>query len=478
MLALVVAIAAAYRFPGVSWGFDFSTAPYPLAHPDEEVTCVGALLRGEPEMKGGIPTERGMMAQCLDPAGVVLPDRMSGLIRAPASIGPDATRSPWGLMSIVVTAARSRGGCRGDVGGDLRRRCSLTTSGVINPITSFWVGGQIQQRRPSAWRRCSVALRIRDVDSEGAGGDPLDSWRRCIGGRRDLATRWSVALDPDAARLRRRARPGLAQARSRPLAGGPALDSSAAPASSWSPDMIAAYGSEVQKLTTWCRSISRIGPLVDRGLPPWSASLAGNGPGHVRTARLWFADRPRHGVVRARAARGRLRLVAGLADRRSTDPAVIIGLPSLITLLMLVCFNKVVRRALHGPVCARRSRSRPASRWPSCGEENSEPVAVFRAWTVLVAYQGVDAAGMLVRCYAHDLRRTGLSAAIAEGPGSRRGPICATPYAGDLAACTTGIGWSVRAKGPWDAEWFVDRRTSTPASTSDAERDVRAFLVL
>ena len=65
VFAAVLVIAAAYRFPGVSWGFDFSTAPFSTAHPDEGIACLEATERGVSELKnGGNPMERGMMFQC------------------------------------------------------------------------------------------------------------------------------------------------------------------------------------------------------------------------------------------------------------------------------------------------------------------------------------------------------------------------------------------------------------------------------
>src|SRR6476661_5365632 len=68
-LAVVLAVAAAYRLPGVGWGFDFATfgtTEYVELHPDEGVVCLGAMQNGVPEMKNNsLPTERGMMFQCL-----------------------------------------------------------------------------------------------------------------------------------------------------------------------------------------------------------------------------------------------------------------------------------------------------------------------------------------------------------------------------------------------------------------------------
>ena len=102
-LALVLAIAGAYRFPGVSWGFAVDTEGYVPLHRDEPVACLGAMLGGVPEIKSNMPTERGMMFQCL----------VLGLAFKPHDL-LSATRIGrtysvlWGLASIVLTALIAR----------------------------------------------------------------------------------------------------------------------------------------------------------------------------------------------------------------------------------------------------------------------------------------------------------------------------------------------------------------------------------
>src|SRR5262245_34904653 len=51
MLAAVLVIAAAYRLPGVSWGFDIvDAAAYEHPHPDDGVVCFDAMERGASEI--------------------------------------------------------------------------------------------------------------------------------------------------------------------------------------------------------------------------------------------------------------------------------------------------------------------------------------------------------------------------------------------------------------------------------------------
>ena len=166
-------------------------------HPDEEVTCLGAMLRGVPEMKvNDIPTERGMMFQCLVLGMVFKPHDMMSAAR----IGR-AYSVVWGLISILLTALITRR-LRGEVAA-IFAALLLATSG-INLITSFWARGQVHtvaftlasmlvalrtRRQASAPSSiCSSRRRSPVRRSPPAGTSP---WFRCCSPARSRAARCS-----------------------------------------------------------------------------------------------------------------------------------------------------------------------------------------------------------------------------------------------------------------------------------------------
>ena len=318
------------RFPGVSWGFDFSTAPCPLAHPDEEVTCVGALLRGEPEMKGGIPTERGMMFQCFILGRIFKPH---DLISA-ARIGRTYS-VVWGLISIVLTALIARR-LRGDVAG-IFAGFLLATAG-INLITSFWARGQINNVA-LCLASMLVALHIRNAPKERA---VILQFVASVLAGGAISTRWSVALIPmllACAVARGPVFPKLVA-----TAAGGTLGFFGLTGFYWSPDMIAA-NLEMQKfnLVTLYR---RIGSLVTAGAAV-VCTLAGTGL-VTFGLRDSFSGSTGHGVsgtCRSRSSTGATSGIEARFTRRDHHP-------SDADHPFDVVAQQVLRRALHRPVCA------------------------------------------------------------------------------------------------------------------------------
>lgn len=422
MLAAVLAIAGAYRFPGVSWGFDFSTAPFSTAHPDEEVTCLGAMLRGVPEMRSkDNPTERGMMFQCL----------VLGLVFEPHDIISSARIGRaysvlWGLLSIALTAMIARR-LRGDAAG-LFAALLLTTSGV-HLITSFWARGQINNVA-LCMASMLVALQIRAARERAV---MLVFVASLLAGAA-IAIRWNVALVPMLL--------GCAIARGRVLlklaagAAGGLLGFFASTGFFWTPDMI--LGNLEMQANNLLTLYGRYGPFVT-GSAALVCILAGTGLVTFLMAVVF--------------AIGRLRRLGNFPfedltwwDLRSKldSPGVIIGLPTAITFFML-CFNKLFDARytdLFAPPLAIAGGITMAALW-------RRP-----RWRVLlaalVAYQGVYAAGMLAR-YVNDSRK-GMNAAL-DDVWRPKGPISVSPYAGDARFAG---GHELRpGQGPWDAEWMV-----------------------
>ena len=422
MLAVVLAIGAAYRFPGVSWGFDVSTAPFSTAHPDEEVTCLGAMMRGVPEMKGNdTPTERGMMFQCL----------VLGLVFKPHDIASSARIGRaysvvWGLIAILLTALITRR-VKGEVAA-IFAALLLSTSG-INLITSFWARGQIQTVGLSL-ASMLAALHVRAAKDRGV--VPLFVASALAGAA--IAHRWNVALVPML----------LAVA----IAHGPVFTRLAAGGAGglfgffgctgffWTPDMIV---SNLEMQTHNLVSLySRLNPFVI-GCAAVVCILVATGLVTFLLA-IWF------GVGWLRRLRTlHLDDLAWSSLRSKLDsPGVIIGLPTAITFVML-CFNNLFDARytdLFAPPLAIAAGIQMAALWSKT------------RWRVvvaaLVAYQGVYAASMLVR-YTNDSRK-GMSTAL-EKVWQPRGPIIVTPYAGDSPLYA---GHGLRpGQGPWDAEWIV-----------------------
>ena len=329
-------------------------------------------------------------------------------------------------MLTALIARRLRGDVAGIFAGFL-----LATAG-INLITSFWARGQINNVA-LCLASMLVALHIRNAPKERA---VILQFVASVLAGGAISTRWSVALIPmllACAVARGPVFPKLVA-----TAAGGTLGFFGLTGFYWSPDMIAA-NLEMQKfnLVTLYR---RIGSLVTAGAAV-VCTLAGTGLVTFGLA-TWF------GIDRARRLRHLPLEELNWRDLRSKldSPGVIIILPTLITLLML-SHNKFFDARytdLFAPPLAIAAGIKMAELWRK-----------QRWWRVLVAvfvaYQGVYAAGMLAR-YVKDSRK-GLSAAI-DKAWQPRGPICATPYAGDLPLYDGHR--LVGGQRAWDSEWIVD----------------------
>ncbi|HEY7375377.1 MAG TPA: hypothetical protein VIF57_24680 [Polyangia bacterium] len=422
MLTVVLAIGAAFRFPGVSWGFDFNPAPFSTAHPDEEVACLGAMMRGLPEMKlNDIPTERGMMFQCLVLGFVFKPHD----IVSAARIGR-AYSVLWGLLSILLTALITRR-VRGEAAG-LFAALLLATSG-INLITSFWARGQIHTVTFTL-ASMLVALRVRGAGERAFA--PLFFASALAGAA--IATRWNVALVPML----------LACA----VARGPVFTKLVAGAAGglfgffgitgffWTPDMIV---SNLQMQTNNLVNLyGRVSPLVT-GCAALVCILMANGL-VTFVMGAWF------GATRVSRLRGVLPEDLGWRSLRARldSPAVIVGLPTAITFAML-CFNKLFDARytdLFAPPLAIAAGIQMTALWRR--RRARLLVAVF------FAYQGVYAASMLSR-YTNDTRKR-MTAALPQ-VWRPTGKSVVSAYASDpnvFAGHELAPG-----QGPWDAEWIV-----------------------
>jgi hypothetical protein len=425
-LAVVLAVAAAYRLPGVGWGFDFATfgtTEYVELHPDEGVVCLGAMQNGVPEMKNNsLPTERGMMFQCL----------VLGLLFHPHDI-ISATRIGraysvlWGLASILLTALITRR-LKGEVAA-IFAALLLSTSG-IHLITSFWARGQIQNVT-FCLASMLVALRVRTAKER---APALLFVASGLAGAA-IATRWSVALIPMllACAVAR----GPVVVRLAAVAVGGLFGFFGSTGFFWTPDMIV---SNVQMQTHNLVTLySRIGPLVT-GCAALVCILAATGLATFVLAGWFAVDRLR------RVRRLPLEELTWSNLRAKLDaPALIIGLPTAITFVML-CFNKLFDARytdLFAPPLAIAAGIRMAELWQKT-----------RWWRLLlvglVAYQGIYAASMLAR-YVNDSRK-GMNAALAT-VWQPRGPIFSTAYAND-SQLFRGYGLAP-GQGPWDAEWIA-----------------------
>ena len=427
MMAAVLVIAAAYRLPGVSWGFEVvDAAAYEHAHPDEGIVCFDSMERGFSELgNADNPVERGMMAQCALLGSVFGPQ--SGII--PRARISRTYSVLWGLVSIILTALIARR-FKGDVAA-IFAALLLTTSG-LSIITSFWVRGQIQNVT-FFLASILVALRIRKSPSKEAAAILLFVASALAGA--SLATRWSFALVPMLL--------GCAIAR------GPIWLKLGATITGGVFGFFASTGffltPQLARMNFTVQAhmlvmlYSRITPLTT-GAAAIVCILAGTGLVTFLFA-LWFAvDRGR------RLGRLRPEDFAWSRVRSALDgPAVIIGLPFLIT-FVLVCFNKAFDARytdLFAPALAIAAAIPLSELWER-----------RKRWRILcaglLAYQGVYAAGMLAR-YTND-SRNGMNAALAE-VWRPKGTIYATPYVSP-SKLYAGYGLGP-GQGAWDAEWFV-----------------------
>jgi Dolichyl-phosphate-mannose-protein mannosyltransferase len=417
MLAVVVAIGAAYRFPGVSWGFDFY--PFDGAHPDEGVACLNAMMRGVPEMKNNdLPTERGMMFQCLVLGLVFKPHDLASSAR----IGR-AYSVIWGLISIVLTALIARR-LKGEVAA-IFAALLLCTSG-IHLITSFWARGQVQTVTLSL-ASMLVALRVRAAGERAV----VFLFVASAFAGAAIATRWNVALVPMllACSLAR----GPIFLRLAATGAGGLLGFFGSTGFFWTPDMIAA-NLEMQT-NNLVNLYSRIGPFVT-GCAALVCIVAATGLVTFLMA-AWFC------IGRARRLRNFPLEDLTWSNLRSKldSPGVIIGVPTAITFVML-CFNKHFDARytdLFAPPLAIAAGVRMADLW-----QNIRWRFVLAA---LVAYQGVYAASMLAR-YVNDPRKS-MNVAL-DKAWQPRGRLYTTGYAGDPRLES---GYAVDS--PWKAEWIM-----------------------
>jgi hypothetical protein len=421
MLAVSLAIGAALRFPGVSWGFDLDTAPYSTAHPDEEVTCLGAMLRGVPEMKNNDPPqERGMMFQCLVLGLVFKPHDMQSAAR----IGR-VYSVIWGLIGILLVALITRR-LRGEVAA-IFAALLLATSG-IHLITSFWARGQVQN---VAFTLASMLFALRTRSSSERSVINLFIAAALAGAA--IATRWNVALVPMLLACAV-ARGPVFQRIGAGAAGG-VFGFFASTGFFWTPDQIASnLEMQTHNLVTL---YSRIGPFVT-GCAALVCITVATG---LITFLLagWFAVDLARGLRRVRRAG----LTWSALRSKLDSPGMIIGFPTAITFVML-CNNRLFDARytdLFAPPLAIAAGIKMAEIWRSTRWR----VAV----AALVAYQGVYATSMLAR-YVNDTRKD-MNAAL-DQVWQRRGTIYASMYANN-SPLYAGHGIAP-GQGPWDADWI------------------------
>jgi len=363
-----------------------------------------------------------MMTQCLVLGLVWKPHDMLAATR----IGR-AYSVIWGLASIVLIAL-----CTRRLAGNtaaLFAALLLATSG-INLVTSFWARGQINNVT-FCLGSMLLALQLRSA-MKGRALALLFGASALAGAA--IATRWSVALVPML----------LACA----VARGPVLRRLAATGAGglfgffgstgflWTPDMIR---SNLEMQTRNLVNVpSRVGPLTT-GAAAVVCIVAATGLATFLLA-AWFA------VVRLRNLRRfPLEDLAGSGLRARLDsPAVIIGLPTAITFVML-CFNKTFDARytdLFAPPLAIAAGIQLAALWQRRG------LRVVAA--ALVAYQAVYAAGVLAR-YVDDPREH-LQPAL-----DRFWQPKTTLYATDYVVSSLPFAGHELGPGqrPWDADWIA-----------------------
>jgi len=425
MMAAVLVVAAAYRLPGVSWGFDiFDAATYEHAHPDEGIVCFDAMERGVSELTDtNNQVERGMMAQCALLGSLFGPQ--SGII--PRARICRTYSVLWGLLSIVLTALIARR-LKGDVAA-LIAAFLLTTSGV-NIITSFWARGQIQNVT-FFLASILVALRVRGSASKERAAIFLFVAAAFAGAA--LATRWSFALVPMLLGCAIARRPILLKLAAT-LTGG--IFGFFGSTGFFMSPQLARMNFEFQRANLMTL-YSRVTPFTT-ATAAVVCILAATGLVTFVFA-LWFA------VDRARSL-GPLRRWDFTGLRAALDgPAAIIVVPFLISFVIL-CFNKAFDARytdMFAPALAIAAAVPLSGLWERT-----------RRWRILLAgllaYQAVYAAGMLAR-YTND-SRNGMNAAL-DQVWRPRGTINVGPYV-STSKLYAGHGVAP-GQGPWDAEWFV-----------------------
>lgn len=431
MLAVVLVIAAAYRLPGVSWGFHVVDAPtYEPHHPDEGVVCFDAMERGFSELTNkDNETERGFMAQCALLGSVFGPQ--SGIMPRTRIIRTYCVL--WGLLSILMTALIARR-LKGDVAGIIAALL-LTTSGV-NLITSFWSRGQIQNVTLFL-ASILVALRVRGAPSKERAAILLFVASALAGA--SLATRWSFALVPMVF--------GCAVAR-RPIAlklgatvTGMLFGFFGSTFFFWTPALVRMNFEVESHYHVMMRS--RVTPFAT-GAAMVVCILAGTGLVTFLFA-LWSGVDGARRLPRLFAHLRREDFAWSKVRSALDGPAVIIAVPFLLTFL-LISNNKAFDARytdLFAPALAIAAALSLTALW----EKTRRGRILFAG---LLAYQCIYAAGMLSR-YTNDSRGK-MNAALAE-VWRPRTTLVHSPY---VSESTLYAGHGVAAgQGPWDAEWFA-----------------------
>jgi hypothetical protein len=142
LLLSTLALAAVYRFPGVTWGFGIEEGSYFQLHPDENESCFRAAMRGvtwlhDPRnyLEPGMQTNcyllgslvQGFTGHRLERREAVLVGRLSSVVAGLASI-----------VAIFLVGSQLAGPA-----GGLLAAFFLTTCG-LHLAESFWARGQIQ----------------------------------------------------------------------------------------------------------------------------------------------------------------------------------------------------------------------------------------------------------------------------------------------------------------------------------------------
>lgn len=419
LFVAVLAIGAAYRFPGVTWGFDIETPMYVNLHPDEAPGCYWAMERGRSYLRSERnELARGMQFQCYV-LGLLFEPLAD--IKARAVVGRSYSVL-WGLLGILMVGLIAWR-LSGDPLAGLFASFFTATAGN-HLVTSFWARGQIQNSTVF-FASIYFALRSRDAKKH-------LPWLFLAGAMSGMAIaiRWSVALGPMLfclAMSRPRAIVNLAV-----IGGGALAGFCVITGFQWTPELIAIF-IRLQS-GNLVNLYSRIGPHVTAAAALVS-TLAGTGLATAGLA-LWF------GIERLGKARFRRPV---RADLRA--PLLIVGLPVLTQFLLASIIKAYDARYtdVFAPALAIPAGLMAAS---LLGRVRTRTIAP--ALGLLLLYQAIYAAGVLDR-YTHDAR--GKMNAALPSVWKPKSTVYATPY---VTYTSLYDGHGVRpGGGPWDADWVV-----------------------
>lgn len=419
LFVFVLAIGAAYRFPGVTWGFDIETPMYVNLHPDEAPGCYWAMERGRSYLRSQRnELARGMQFQCY----------VLGLLFEPlADIKARAVVARsysvlWGLLGILLVGLIAWRLSDDPLAGVFA--AFLTATAGNHLVTSFWARGQIQNSTVF-FATIYFALRSREAEKH-------FPWLFLAGATSGMAIaiRWSVALGPMLfclALSRPRAISNLLVIGAGALTGFCLITGF-----QWTPELIAIF-IRLQS-GNLVNLYSRVGPHITAAAALVSI-LAGTGLVTFALA-VWF------GIERLRSARFRRPVRSDLGS-----PLAIVSLPFLTQFVLVSIIKAYDARYtdLFAPALAI-----PAGLMMAALLHRFSGRIIAPVLGLLLLYQAIYAAGVLDR-YTNDAR--GKMNAALPSVWKPKGTIYATPY---VTYSSLYDGHGVRpGGGPWDAEWVV-----------------------